>query len=106
MSEIKLLEHDFEIVFQHKIYSLDTIKKAAYKFARHGSSEIVSRDDSYHLYFKMASGGSPEFADELVQLIKSEVLDQDLREIVRKETESVRILLLANAFSNTKLVQQ
>jgi His-Xaa-Ser system protein HxsD len=41
----------------------------------------------------------------LIARIRNEVIDQDLRSIIAKETSNVRTLILANAFSNTGLIE-
>ena len=43
--------------------------------------------------------------DDWIGRIKNEVLDQDLRDTLFKETANIRTLILANAFSNTGLIQ-
>ena len=44
-------------------------------------------------------------SDELCSTIRNEVLDQDLRDTISRETASIRTLILANAFSNTGLIE-
>ena len=40
-----------------------------------------------------------------VDQFKKEILDQDLRESIKRETEPVRNLVLAQAFSKTNLIK-
>jgi His-Xaa-Ser system protein HxsD len=40
-----------------------------------------------------------------INKIKNEVLDQDLRDTLSQETANIRTLILANAFSNTGLIE-
>jgi His-Xaa-Ser system protein HxsD len=42
---------------------------------------------------------------DIADKFRHEVLDQDLRDTISKETASIRQLILANAFSNTGLIQ-
>ena len=51
---------------------------------------------------------SPNAADDVEAILaefRNEVLDQTLRERIRGETQEVRNLILALAFSNTGLVE-
>jgi len=49
---------------------------------------------------------SEDTIDSIVETFRKEVLDQDLRGSIKAETESVRNLILAHAFSRTSLVQK
>ncbi len=44
-------------------------------------------------------------AETILENFKKEVLDQDLREKIAKETEEVRNLILAHAFSKTSIIK-
>jgi His-Xaa-Ser system protein HxsD len=89
--------------FDAAVYRLTAIKKAAYRFG-----------DRCHVEIETAPGGrirvtlrakqSPDDPQCLLGEFRNEVLDQDLREIVAEETEAVRNLLLAQAFSPTSLL--
>jgi His-Xaa-Ser system protein HxsD len=85
------------------VYSLAAIKKAAYRFG-----------DRCHVHLEPTADGwvrvrlrpkrlldSPTFLSAEFQ---NEVLDQDLLEAIARETEGVRNLLLAQAFSATSLL--
>ena len=73
------------------IYSLVALKKAAYKFKK---VQILERDKNFALL---------ELGDISEAVFYQELVDQDLREIIAKETEPVRNLILAQAFSKTSL---
>jgi His-Xaa-Ser system protein HxsD len=87
-----------------RVYRLGAIKKAAYRFG-----------DRCHVRVEPVPGGTgvrvvlrakrvldnPAF---LAGEFQNDVLDQDLREMVAEETEAVRNLILAHAFSATSLL--
>jgi His-Xaa-Ser system protein HxsD len=89
---------DYELIFDVQVFQLETVKRALYRFTDKCSFDIQLFENEIRV--KLHS----EF-DELPSKIKNEVLDQDLRDTLAKETANVRTLILANAFSNTGLIQ-
>jgi His-Xaa-Ser system protein HxsD len=90
--------------FDSRIYSVETLQKAALKFTRIASFDF--RFESEHL-IQVTVCTNPGFeltSDQFISTYRNEVLDQHLRTIVARETEAERNLILAYAFSNTKLV--
>lgn len=84
------------------VYSLEAIKKTAYKFADRASILLKQEDSSTvsaTFSFKEGADKTQILAD-----FQNELLDQDLREIVKKETAPLRNLILAHALSRTSLV--
>ncbi|HEV2292255.1 MAG TPA: His-Xaa-Ser system protein HxsD [Tepidisphaeraceae bacterium] len=80
------------------VYSLAAIKKAAYRLGDRCHVRIATtREDTVvvHLTPKRSIDNARFLAGEF----QNELLDQDLREIVAQETEAIRNLLLAQAFS-------
>jgi His-Xaa-Ser system protein HxsD len=93
------------VAFDDVIHTIVAVKKAAYKFINLFSADI-SKDGSIikcTLYFE--SDKSAEFIQKIVADFRKEVLDQDLRESLKLETENVRNLILAHAFSKTGLIK-
>lgn len=91
------------VVFDKKVYSLNTVKKAAYRFS-----------DNYSFEFKIVKNNivckikeikrHPELSfDEFLDVFKNHVLDYDLRKKIYEETSDVRNLILGHTFSKTKL---
>ena len=93
------------LIFDASVYSSDAIKKAAYrsiaKFAVNVAKE--GNEIKCSLTFK-ESATEPQIKTYLDEF-KKEVLDQDLRESIKKETEGVRNLILAHTFSKTGLIK-
>ncbi|AYQ26918.1 His-Xaa-Ser system protein HxsD [Polaromonas sp. SP1] len=93
-----------EIRFDSTLYSADTIKRALYRMSDRLSADIQTGDGCFICTLHFLPGKSPESIAYDVANFRKEVLDQDLREKIRTETESVRNLILAHAFSKTGLI--
>jgi His-Xaa-Ser system protein HxsD len=92
------------LVFSSRAFSLETIKKAAYRLSDVVSVEIVPRSDEIECILHFLSDFTDEVQSEkLVAAFRNEVLDQDLRSIISKETEATRNAILAFALSKTGL---
>jgi His-Xaa-Ser system protein HxsD len=86
------------------IYSLDAIKKAAYKFADRTSILInPSPGTAVVVVFNFGSEHPMSDQGQVIGAYCNELLDQDLRERIKRETTPVRNLILAHAFSRTSL---
>lgn len=96
---------DVELVFDNGVFSLTEIKKASYKFIDKFSVDFLISDHKIVCALQF----SPSYSESAIKLIvmdfKKEILDQNLRTIIASETESVRNLILAHAFSRTSLIQ-
>jgi His-Xaa-Ser system protein HxsD len=92
------------VTFDGKVYSLNAVKKAAYKHVRAFTTDIVVVDEEIHCLINFEQPVTEEQGLRLINEFKKEVLDQDLRERLKVETESVRNVILAHAFSRTGLI--
>jgi His-Xaa-Ser system protein HxsD len=93
--------------FDTEIYGLEAIKKSAYKFADRASIILQSQDPKkITVVFNFVGHHSKSDPELVIADFCNEVLDQDLREIIKAETAPVRNLILAHAFSHTKLVNE
>jgi His-Xaa-Ser system protein HxsD len=88
-----------ELNFDVRVFSLDTVKRALYRFSDKCSFDIQLKDNNITVTLHVKTD------EDLTSKIKNEVLDQDLRDALSKETANIRTLILANAFSNTGLIQ-
>lgn len=92
------------LLFSSQVYSLEAIKKAAYRFVDVLSVDIIPLPGEVECVLQFLPGSREEQrADQIVAAFKNEVLDQDLRAIVSKETEATRNAILAFALSKTGL---
>lgn len=103
MKSIETKNFDDVLEIDENVFSLDSIKKSVYKFSSNAEIQIEKNDRKITLYIKIKDGKTP--AHLIKENLNREILDQDLRESIKKETESVRNLILANAFSKTKLIE-
>ncbi|MBL7479714.1 His-Xaa-Ser system protein HxsD [Legionella bononiensis] len=104
--EINKQSSNDHIVLNLSVYCLNVIKKAAYKFSSEFSVNFEKIDDEQiNVFFDFNPTINPENKSEIIRQFQNELLDQDLREIVFKETENVRNLILAHAFSKTTLIE-
>lgn len=88
--------------FSSAAIPLEAIKKALYRCADKGSFELEIVGNEI-LVRAFASPGIE--LEALASQVRTEILDQDLREAVAKETAETRTLILANAFSKTTLIE-
>ena len=88
-----------------RVSSLSAIKKAAYRFS---DRFFVAIDPDHEPEIRVRFSAKPGIATDLevaVGEFRNELLDQDLRERIRGETEGIRRLLLAHALSRVPLIQ-
>lgn len=91
-----------EVVLDGTAYSADAIQRAAYRFSDRLSLELVVDETVFRCVLNVETDDGQE-ADLVVSDFRKEVLDQVLRERIRNDTESVRNVILALAFSKTGL---
>ena len=92
------------VTFSAEVYSIETIKKAAYRFSDSLSIDIVPRLSEIECVLHFISDSKDEeHVDRILAAFKNEVLDQDLRTIIARETEATRNAVLAFALSKTGL---
>jgi His-Xaa-Ser system protein HxsD len=75
----------------------------AYRFSDSMSVDILPRGAETECILHFSSELTSDEAERLVAAFRNEVLDQDLRSIIGKETEAVRNAILAYALSKTGL---
>ena len=92
------------LTFSSKAFSVEIIKKAAYRLSDVVSVEIAPRSDEIECILHFPSDFTEEAqCEKIIAAFRNEVLDQDLRSIVSKETEATRNAILAFALSKTGL---
>ncbi|MCX7406627.1 MAG: His-Xaa-Ser system protein HxsD [Planctomycetales bacterium] len=90
------------VEFDQKVFRLTAVKKAAYRFGNQWFVEITTPANDRVLVTLTAKSSSVS-SEGVEGDFRNEVLDQELRESVAEETERVRNLLLAQAFSGMSL---
>jgi len=92
------------IKFSSELYSAECLKKSAYKYIDKFSFSIQPENGQYECELSFEETLPKNTIELIVDDFKKEVLDQDLRQIIKKETEPVRNLILAHTFSKTGLI--
>lgn len=87
--------------FDSRVFSLPAVKKAAYKYINSFTTDINLVEDQIVCALTLTSPANEERSSRLIEEFKKEVLDQDLREGIKTETEPIRNLIFALAFSKT-----
>lgn len=106
-NSLNISDNNSEVVVDLSLYSLDSIKKACYKFTAKCSISLEKYSlDKLRVIFSFQPDTPNDLKDRIINDFNNELLDQNLREIVAKETEPVRNLILAHAFSRTSLIEQ
>lgn len=91
------------VEFPTKLYGLEAIKRAAYRLSDRLVVDVLPGERTIQCSLQLRKANDAEQAALLVEEFKLEVLDQDLRSSIAIETEAVRNLILAYAFSKTGL---
>jgi His-Xaa-Ser system protein HxsD len=89
-----------------EIYNIDVVQSTVYRFAKDGGylGGIEANQRTVTVCFSNAFG--PEKRETLRINFLQELTDQFLRARIRQETEDVRNLILAHAFSDSTLAQE
>ena len=92
------------ISIDDRVYDLNVVQRAAFRCTDIASfSFTLAADHQIHVTAKVKSGITIGVT-QLRARIHQELLDQQLRHAVAEETKNERDLILAYAFSNTKLL--
>ena len=89
--------------FAADTFTLETVKRAAYRFVDRASFDIRTTGDEIVVRLDFAPPIASDEADTLLNEFCNEVLDQDLRRTIAEETAPIRNAILAYAFSRTGL---
>jgi His-Xaa-Ser system protein HxsD len=92
-----------DVSFDLSVYSLETLKRAAYRLTGKASFEIKVVDGSGICTIRFTSPVSVQEAQRVADNLRTEVLDQDLRASLAQETMVYRNAVLALAFSRSGL---
>lgn len=93
-----------DVTFDAAVFSLDTVKAACYVFLDRFTSDFELSGSRIVCHLVFQDGVSQVAAEAHVDRFKKELLDQDLRRKLKSETEPIRNLILAHAFSKTGLI--
>lgn len=107
MNGISRQPEGYVLSLNTSVYSVDAIKKTAYKYADRASIILKPNADStVSVVFNFVGAHTNNNPEQVISDFCNDLLDQDLREIVKRETEPLRNLIIAHAFSRTSLIDQ
>jgi len=89
------------VTFARDIFDVEAIKRAAYRLSGYLVVDIQATEHEYHCRLFALDSTNVDAIDALINRFRGEVLDQDLRIRIAKETEAYRNLILSLAFSKT-----
>lgn len=92
------------VSFDDRIISLPAVKKAAYKYINSFAVDFSLKTNEILCSLTFTAPTTEEDSSRLAEDFKKEALDQDLREQIKNETEPIRNLIFALAFSKTGIV--
>jgi len=84
------------------VYSIEAVQKAAYKYIDRFAS-IISTDKSSIMLDITIDDKHLNDTDQILSDFKKELLDQNLRKMIKTETEPMRNYILAYTFSKSRL---
>lgn len=89
---------EINLTVDARVFRMSAVKKAAYRLGDRCSARIeLGPDDAIHVCLTPRSDRASN--QSLEGDFRNELLDQDLRESIAEQTERVRNLILAQAFS-------
>jgi His-Xaa-Ser system protein HxsD len=91
-----------KLELDNQIYSLEAAQKASYRFIDR-LTILISKSKEGLLCEINPVKGTESNLEENLENFKRELLDQQLRKQIKEETEPVRNLILAYAFSRSTL---
>ena len=83
-----------------EIYNLDAIKKCFYWYSDRFTFDIKKTKKKLSINISSLSDNDT-VTDDIIKEIKSDLIDFEVRNIITKETDTIRQILLAKAFSPT-----
>jgi His-Xaa-Ser system protein HxsD len=105
--DFTLVDGAIALMIDERVYRLSAVKKAAYRMADRCTAVIgAPADPLVPLTLRFKPGTTDSGAREAARLFFQELLDQELREQIADETNAMRTLILAHAFSKADLIQR
>jgi His-Xaa-Ser system protein HxsD len=107
VDEVGLLNGEVRRILDLRVYRLAAIQKSAYRCADRFTAILGSPEgDLIPVTLQFRPNASAATAREAVRVFFQELLDQELREQIAVETDAIRTLILAHAFSNADLIKR
>ena len=94
------------LAFDVAVYPSEVLERAAYRFSDRLALDLQQDGAKWRCLLHFDAGVSKDDVQVTVQSFRKEVVDQKLRAAIRSQTEAIRTLLLARAFSRTGLTPE
>ena len=106
-SESAFVDGVIDLAIDLRCYRLSAVKKAAYRLADRVTVILGSPEsDRLPVSLRFKPSVVEASARETIRQLFQELLDQELREQIAEETNPVRTLILAHAFSHVDLIKR
>lgn len=88
-----------------RVHHIEAVKETCYRYASPYFARLrgVDEGEKALVAFQFPSTVNADEEERVVASFHQELLDQDLRQRVFRQTEAIRTLIFANAFANTTL---
>ena len=93
-----------QVTFSLHVFSLESVKRAAYKFTDSFYFDFSITNSDIICKIESKTAVAEDVFATTIQEFRNEVLDQDLRESISKETSDIRNVILSYVFSKTSLL--
>jgi His-Xaa-Ser system protein HxsD len=105
--ELQLIDGAIGLTIDVRVYRLAAVKKAAYRLADRCTAIIgAPADHLLPVSLRFKPGTAEDTAREAARSFFQELLDQELRAQIAEETDAIRTLILAQAFSKADLIKR
>lgn len=94
-----------ELKFDARVFSVDAVKNAAYRMAATLDTDIKIDDNDIVCVLSLRESEPNPDLNNILARFRREVIDHDLRLRISSQTEGVRNLILAHAFSRTGVIK-
>jgi len=91
------------LAFPRELHDPESLKRAAYRFSAQVAVEFVPSEREITCVLRPLRALSADDAVQMLNEFRIEVLDQDLRASIARETAATRTAILAYAFSRSGL---
>ena len=96
--EIEIRDNELWVIIEKELYCSDVLYKCFYWYGADFGVDISNYSDKLFLV-RMKSHSATQDWNKLIDKIKHDLVDFKLRDIVTKETKTIRELLVAKAFA-------
>lgn len=95
-----MINNKINLELDSLVYSKESIVKCLYWYSDDFEIDVELVSNSYQISLQPLTEFSKEEIEKVRTKLKKEFLDYNLREIVKRQTTTIRELIIAKAFSN------